>query len=322
MKRLETLASQKRIDLIRQEFATTLPNFIRFLGFDPKPPSDSIIRVQILCNWTTTQNLMNIWKKFTPNESLMWRNMKLVDSNPDYWIIINKPFDSKEMYEPERTIVCQMEPNMKDNPMWGEWRAPDSSKFMKVLDHTNSVNPLEWHLGSNYNDLLDSSPTKTHGKVVSAILSDRYVDPGQIKRVDFVKALEKHTDVHVYGNNKFGYAQYKGALPYHNKNDGLMPYKYTIAAENNAIPNYCTEKIVDAILSESLCFYWGCPNLEQIIDPRTFIRLDMEETDVDIVIEAINNDEWEKRIDIIRQEKRRILTKLQLIPFFHELFKN
>ncbi|MBP1777768.1 MAG: hypothetical protein H6Q86_3778, partial [candidate division NC10 bacterium] len=92
--------------------------------------------------------------------------------------------------------------------------------------------------------------------------------------------------------------------------------KYTFAAESHAEKNYFTEKLVDAILSECLCFYWGCPNLSDYIDPRAYIRLDLDDFDAaaHTITTAIAQGEWERRIDFIRREKRKILEEYQVFP--------
>jgi hypothetical protein len=73
---------------------------------------------------------------------------------------------------------------------------------------------------------------------------------------------------------------------------------------------------VDAILSECVCFYWGCPNVQDILDPETYIVLNIDDIEgsLQVIQEAIRNQEWERRIGAIRREKRRILTELQLFP--------
>jgi hypothetical protein len=117
-------------------------------------------------------------------------------------------------------------------------------------------------------------------------------------------------------DNIHGFRGYRGSLPPRDKTGGLLPYRYTIAVENSAHPNYCTEKMFDALLAECLPFYWGCPNLEDYIDPRAFIRLPLDDLEASrhIVAEAIAGDEWSRRIEAIRHEKRRILDELQFFP--------
>ncbi|MCL4808475.1 MAG: glycosyltransferase family 25 protein, partial [Thermoanaerobaculia bacterium] len=73
---------------------------------------------------------------------------------------------------------------------------------------------------------------------------------------------------------------------------------------------------LDALLAECLPFYWGCSNLEDHLDPRAFLRLPLEDPRESrrIVVDAIARDEWSRRVEVIRREKRRIIDELQLLP--------
>jgi hypothetical protein len=189
-------------------------------------------------------------------------------------------------------------------------------KFLKVYTHKEDFNSVEWHISLTYEQILLHSPDKV--RTLSAIVSGKYVDPGHRKRIDFIKYLEQKQDptvsIDVYGSNTFNYINYMNTLPYHCKDDGLLPYKYHFTAENHSIPNYFTEKIVDCILSETLCFYWGCPNINEYIDPQAYIQLDLDDQQgsYDIVRNALKEDEWSKRIHVLRAEKKRILQELSL----------
>jgi hypothetical protein len=273
----------------------------------------STIRIKVLANWISTKELHNLWKKMIPPDS----PIQLDEDNPDFWIIVNKPFSPKDVYVPERTIVLQMEPLMEqDQAKWGEWANPSASKFLKVYTHKEDFNSVEWHISLTYEQILLHSPDKV--RTLSAIVSGKYVDPGHRKRIDFIKYLEQKQDptvsIDVYGSNTFNYINYMNTLPYHCKDDGLLQYKYHFTAENHSIPNYFTEKIVDCILSETLCFYWGCPNINEYIDPQAYIQLDLDDQQgsYDIVRNALKEDEWSKRIHVLRAEKKRILQELSL----------
>jgi GR25 family glycosyltransferase involved in LPS biosynthesis len=89
-------------------------------------------------------------------------------------------------------------------------------------------------------------------------------------------------------------------------------YKYALAVENNSEYNYATEKIWEPLVSECLPFYWGCPNLEDHIDPNCFVRLPLEDPAkaAEIVKTAIAEDWWSKRIDSIRATKKKIITEM------------
>jgi hypothetical protein len=87
-------------------------------------------------------------------------------------------------------------------------------------------------------------------------------------------------------------------------------------AENNSEYNYATEKIWEPILCECLCFYWGCPNLEDYIDSRAFIRLPLEdlEKSAQIMKQAIDEDWYAQRLPYIREAKEKIMNELGFFP--------
>lgn len=145
------------------------------------------------------------------------------------------------------------------------------------------------------------------------------------KRIDFLKYIDNELDYDLYGReNKFNLKCYKGPLPFMEKYKGLQDYKYTIAFENCQELGYYTEKITDAILMECLCFYWGCPNISQYIDTNAYIWLDIDnkEESLNKIKNTIQNNEWEKRINIIRKEKKRIMTKTQILPHIERIINN
>lgn len=287
---------------------------------------DNKIRVKMLCNWMSSEQLREYYNKFSTG-NYEWNNICLVlDNDPDYFVVINSP-PKGENPDPKKTIVFQMEPNMEKNiSHWGEWATPDKSKFLKVFDHKVDYNNNEWHLSKTYKELktMEINKNSEYDSVISSVLSEKYHDPGHIKRVDFVKFLEKKgVSVHVYGNNKWEYKDYKGSLPIYNKDNALFPYKYVFNCENNSIKNYYTEKLVDAILSESLCFYSGCFNIRDYIDDRAYVYLELSnfEEDYKKVKAAIDGKLWEERIEIIREEKKKILDYLSFFPRLERIIK-
>lgn len=64
----------------------------------------------------------------------------------------------------------------------------------------------------------------------------------------------------------------RGYAPFEDKQDGLAPYKFSVVIENTQEPNYFTEKIVDAVLCETVPIYWGCPNIAEFFDPARIIK--------------------------------------------------
>lgn len=314
-------------------------NLETFLSFLPLPPfippeddeddgpvkvdEDKPTTLKLLCNWS--DNLKDEWSKMLPSSSSSSFGVRegregegggwiLLDSaderTPDYWVIINAPPPGAE-FVPSRTIVFQMEPYM-DASRWGEWAEPKG--MLRVFSHKTDYNNIEWHLGLTYDELLTTTIDKRDEDTVSVILSPKMTDRGHLLRNAFVEHLLQTSDlkVDVFGNNKYKNTTIE--LPPGRKEQGLFPYKYHFAAENNSIHNYFTEKVVDAILSECLCFYWGCPNISSYIDPRAYIHLDIRkpQESLEIMRRAIKEGEWEKRIELIREVKRKLITEMNM----------
>jgi hypothetical protein len=276
------------------------------------------IRVMILAWFCSAEAIREFWNKMTKGD-YTWNNIVFVLDNPDYYVIINKPNDAeKHLVDPAKSIIFHMEPRMEARKdLWGEWACPDKSKFLRVYDHQTAYNNLEWHLSKSYTELLKHNPEKTMGGTMSTCISNKYHDVGHIKRIDFCKFLDtKDFPIDVYGGNRAQYKRYKGALPPGSKDDSLFPYKYTFNAENHMYANYMTEKIVDAILSECFIFYCGASNIDQFIDRRAYMRLDLEnfENDYKKIVDAIERNIWEERISVIRYEKQRILNEMSFCP--------
>ena len=225
----------------------------------------------------------------------------------DYYIVIDFHPNS-DCYEDNKSFVIQRKPEI----IHKRWGTPDICRFIKIFP-----NFIHWTIP------IISTITKT--KTLSTILSNYSILEGHHHRQSLFPLLDSLPFFDLYGYHypPNQYKRYQGTLPDDNKGSGLYPYKYTIVIESVNEPNYVTEKLIDAILAECLVFYWGCPNLSTWLDERVIIRLDfsnVEET-VKLITSAIENDEWSKRIDIIRSEKKKILTELNIICQIRDTLK-
>lgn len=288
-----------------------------------------LTKIKVLANFCSNKELSLLWNKMSKG-NLTWNNIQLVyeeKDNPDYYVIINKPIHDK--YDKSKTIVFRMEPDtdlLSKNTVKNHWDDWYNSKdeFLYFCDLNRYRNNTEWHLGSNYNQLLNQCNNiinKT--KLFSSVCSSLYNMDGHKFRIDLLKYIENKNEVSIdiYGReNLFNFKNYRGSLPSHNKDDGILPYKYTFISENCDRENYFTEKITDAILGETLCFYWGCKNINDFIDEKAFIKLpfNLEEA-YKIIKTSINNNEWEKRITYIKTEKMKLLDYYNFFPRIENL---
>jgi GR25 family glycosyltransferase involved in LPS biosynthesis len=283
------------------------------------------ISVGIVANWTDGNNIVRQWQRQLPNSGA-WKGVRLTTSDvvtsPDVTLVVNHPQSNDQNIEAQQSIVVHMEP-LEGTTRYGSWANPDPMKFMHVHSRAFVPNFLEWHLGATYDQLSTSSPDKTRD--LSAIVTGKRLSIGHHLRLDLIHLLESvQCEIDIFGSDNYeSFTQYLGALPFFDKRDGLFPYRYTIAVENNSENNYVTEKLVDAILSECLAFYWGCPNLEDIIDPDSFIRLPLDDlaASASLIQEAITNDEYSRRLPAIRRSKEKILNRLQLAPTISQIVR-
>lgn len=93
------------------------------------------------------------------------------------------------------------------------------------------------------------------------------------------------------------------------KYDAQNDFRYTLAIENYVAPYHWTDKISDPLLSLCLTFYVGDPRLEEVFPAESFIRIPLEnpEEAYRIIKEAINNNEYEKRLPAIKEARRRLI---------------
>jgi hypothetical protein len=266
------------------------------------------------------EEILRRWTKQSQGDG-RWDDLQMVldEKKADYFVVINFPF-AGEQIEPRHTIIFPMEPE-HNRGNWGAWRNPPPGKFLRVMSHDKHYNNLQWHLSQTYSELMEQPVDKS--LVFSSVTSDLVEFEGQRKRVQFLKTLSgSGIPFDLFGRgNRCQIPNYRGALPTVKKDAGLFPYQYTFAGENCREYNYFTEKLIDAILAECLCFYWGCPNVSDYIDPRAFIPVDLDRPReaIEVIRSAIAGKEWENRVEIIRAEKKKILTQLQFFPRLHRL---
>jgi hypothetical protein len=292
---------------------------------------EKIYRVKMICNWCSSEQLCNDWSNMC-EKNFNWKNIEITwDNNIDYYVIINKPCND-EFYDAERTIIFQMEPWVYNSNIdwgvksWGDWAIPDENKFLAVRGRkTEHHNNAFWQLELKLRELEKMEFKKT--KLISSICSSKYTDEGHIVRINLLRYIESKNDIiiDIYNsNNDMDFKNYRGeVMPHIDKSRGMVPYKYYFMIENNFERNFITEKIWEPILCESLVFYYGCPNVDDYINPLAYVLLDINdfEKSYQIIKTAIEEDLWSKRIDIIREEKRRILNEYAFFPVVQKIIE-
>lgn len=206
-------------------------------------------------------------------------------------------------------IAFMMEPGIAGEHPWMFRELDQYNKVFSPL--TNSGNTVQshgylgWYLKYNWN-ALESLQTPVKNKLVSCIASGLTRLRGHKKRNEFIRELRNEIpDMSFYG---------KGTPMYlDDKMEGLAPYKYSVAVENTSMPHYFTEKINDCFLAWTVPIYYGCTNIFDYFPSRSVIVIDIDKPvkTIDKIKEVLLTDDWNNRIDDIREARELVLNKYQ-----------
>lgn len=261
-----------------------------------------IIKVYATCFWKDDASLLDSLKLYNGG-SLVWKNIELTSSSDfDVAIVFTAPFSLHKDYRNHPSITFLTEP-------------PTSQHHQQTTDIVSGMYlPMPWYVYSQQY----AQPMKKKYKLISAVTSDLCFLEGHVKRLNFLQYLDSvvEGELDIFGRNYAGtnflrqLKHYQGELS--DKYMGLLPYQYHFACENSFISNYFTEKLIDPIVAECLCFYDGCTNIEEFIDDRSFVRLNINDINksVDTIIDTIAAQEYKKRRKNILATKKRLLYEL------------
>lgn len=265
-----------------------------------------MIRVYATCFWQSDAELLADITKYGFGES-KWKNLVFTDSKDfDVAVVLTAPWKECHDFAPNRAVRFLTEP-------------PVSPHHRDVADTVCSMYlPLPWWTNSAHrSEIARVGMLGEKTELISSVTSELAYLDGHIKRLKFLYALDSMIDegLDIFGKQYSGEIfskmnNYRGELK--DKYDGLLLYEYHINCENSFLDGYFTEKLLDPILAESLCFYDGCTNAEKFIDSRAFVRINIEniEESAHIIEQCVNDDYYKKRLPHILREKRRILYEL------------
>lgn len=265
------------------------------------------MKVKITGFWDNDFALYERFKGYTLGNS-SWKGMELVtDDKYDMLVILTRPHHDCKEYDSKKAITLLTEP-----PATATLIPHETSEVMSMylpLPFFDSFHKNDW-------DLLQQ-PKIAKSELLSSVTSELNYLEGHKARRQLIAFLDQRIaeGFDLWGKkytNDFlvNLKSYRGELK--NKYDALWKYQYHFACENSFIQNYFTEKIVDPIIAECLCFYDGCENIEDFIDERAFVKIDIFNPllSIEKMIDVIDANEWNKRIKYIRQQKKRLLNDL------------
>jgi len=209
----------------------------------------------------------------------------------------------------------QLEVAGKDKPVDYTVSLPSFSRgrysLLRGRDVVHRGIGATWRFGTGYADLKARPIVKRRHLTNTLCItwSGKRSDPVMS---DFLRFLEKRgIAIDVYGKSDPGFGRYRGSSG--KREDGYFDYRYCIALEVEPDPQFASSKLWEPIIAECLCFYWGRP---EHVDPMVFMPVDPRnfEQGYRIISQALENDEWSRRIESILREKTKLMDHYGLMP--------
>ena len=266
----------------------------------------------------------------------------------DYIVVINKSNQNIKLTT-KRVFALQQEPYIRESkkyaiPFKNEWAiSQDYYLFCDIVFAFNDElfkgknlinnNPktfiknnttfikhhpaLYFCFGNMPFDTLCKMPKVEKTKEISCIASfDKKAFYGHLDRMKFVIALKKSKigkRIDFFGN--------KTEFELKEKKDGILPYKYTIAIENNAQDDYVSEKIMDSYLGYSIPIYFGANNVEKYFPKDSFIKIDIYQLQdsINMIEKILDSNFYEEHFDALLEARNRVLYDYSML---YSLSKN
>lgn len=261
----------------------------------------------------------------SPNQSGEWQGIQFTlepVQDCDYVIVLNRVPEDTEINCPVDNVwAIIQEPPVKEY----DWLEDGFDNFSRVITskeqlagdkyHFDSL-ALPWHINKTYDELkqLDYRTLDKHNHI-SWVTSSTSKRSGHQQRMQFLSEIRNRLDFDLFG---------RGFEPIDDKWDALGSYKYSLVIENSSANYYWTEKLSDCLLSWTMPIYYGCKNIDEYLPPEAMIKIDINrpEEAVEIIQQAINDNQWEKNLDAIAHARTLILDKYQFFPYVTQMINN
>jgi hypothetical protein len=272
----------------------------------------------------------SIWLRQLPTDNPTWGNCTFVfdleEQNYD-WLVVYDELPRKQdatTHPGVETLACAQrntllvtsEPSTiksyhkKYTGQFGWILTSQAEWALPHPDRIHSQPALRWFYGAHrsldFNQLKNNPPTNKTGVISTVSSNKQQRHTLHHRRYHFVHDLKGLLpELELFG---------KGIRPILDKSEALDAYKYHIAIENFHGPHHWTEKLADAFLGGCLPFYAGCPNAADYFPPESFIPIDINDTKgtAQIIRDAIDNDEYKKRLPHILEARRRVIEEYNL----------
>ena len=129
--------------------------------------------------------------------------------------------------------------------------------------------------------------------------------------------LDTDFDIDIFGKNwGISDSRYKGWIK--DKIEGLKDYEYSIAIENSCEDYYVSEKLFDCFLNNTVPIYYGCKNVADFYDSRSFETFDLKKDNIINTLKNIINLDNKVYKDYVLKSKAWYFTRYNLLHYLKE----
>ena len=159
--------------------------------------------------------------------------------------------------------------------LWVGWSMESAENYPQLIDpavtgrldlmmtyRLDSDIPVTYAPGGQVNDWTLPPDEKNSGRLCTVFISHKDRLSG---RVEYVRELMRHVDLHSYGKVLNNRALPERDLGVVTKLKLLRSYKFALAFENSICRDYVTEKLFQPLLAGCVPVYRGAPNVEDFV---------------------------------------------------------
>ncbi len=281
----------------------------------------------------------DIWTRQFPGGNPVWGNCRFIfdpDERNYDWLVayedLPKEGGTRKGREllacpREHTLLVTTEPSsikQYGRRFVSQFGCVLTSQEERALPHPAAVRSqpaLMWYYGFGTEEMISfdelvEQPPLVKTRLISAVTSSKKQRQTLHRRRHLftgeLKALLPELDL-------FG----RGVRPVQDKAEGMRDYRYHVALENFIGPHHWTEKLADSFLACTLPFYFGCPNADEYFPKESFIPIDIFDPPgaARIIRSAIDSGEYEKRLPLILEARRRVLYEYNLFAVLSKLIE-
>jgi hypothetical protein len=272
-----------------------------------------MIKIMFLCDWgESSGDILSRYSNQTPECTGVWKGMKgTPNKNEADVFVVLEGLEEGVGVDFDRTLFIKREPNFI--------KKHDIQNYKYTLDWADANCGITWWLSKTYDELLAMDyPEKP--LLASCVASSKHKHRNQFIQSLYQKkrfSLRRDSvEIDLYGrghDQKLYGERYKGSIEGAGncKLPGLESYKYTLVMENSQQHNYWTEKLADAYLAWCIPIYWGCPNVDDYFDKKSFYSISLDDSACHIK-EIINQPIDHVMIDCLKTARENILNEFNI----------